>query len=151
MVIDKIIANGEGNSTVNGDGYSFCKLRLREHRTPMIGDKFSSRSDKKGPSVCWSPLDMPYTASGLVPDIMNPHALPSRMTVGMLLESILSKACCYSAQIGNATPFDGTFRRHRGQTGGLWKDRHGDEVMYDPALDAKPTRPSASPSPFIRG
>jgi DNA-directed RNA polymerase II subunit RPB2 len=50
---------------------------------------------------------MPYTASGLVPDIVI-HALPSRMTVGMLLESILSKACCYSAQIGNATPFDGT-------------------------------------------
>jgi DNA-directed RNA polymerase II subunit RPB2 len=134
-VIDKIIANGEGNSTVNGDGYSFCKLRLREHRTPMIGDKFSSRSGQKGTvGMLVAAHDMPYTASGLVPDIvMNPHALPSRMTVGMLLESILSKACCYSAQIGNATPFDGTnFEDIADKLAACGKDRHGDEVMYDP-------------------
>jgi DNA-directed RNA polymerase beta subunit len=53
------------------------------------------------------------------------------MTVGMLLESILSKACCYLNWQCYPIRWD-QFRRHRGQTGGLWKDRHGDEVMYDP-------------------
>jgi DNA-directed RNA polymerase II subunit RPB2 len=133
--VDRIIAKGANNETVNGDGYSFCKLRLREHRTPMIGDKFSSRSGQKGTvGMLVAAHDMPYTSTGLVPDIvMNPHALPSRMTVGMLLESILGKACCVTAQIGNATPFDGTdYDDIADRLAACGMERNGDEVMYDP-------------------
>jgi DNA-directed RNA polymerase beta subunit len=72
-VIDKIIANGEGNSTVN-DGYSFCKLRLREHRTHDRRQVLQSVRQKGTVGMLVAAHDMPYTASGLVPDIMNPHA-----------------------------------------------------------------------------
>jgi DNA-directed RNA polymerase II subunit RPB2 len=133
--VDRIIAGGPGNETVNGVGYSFCKLRLRDARTPEIGDKFSSRSGQKGTVGMLVPAhEMPFTADGLVPDlVVNPHAIPSRMTVGQLLEAVLGKACCATGERGNATPFCGTDPDQvAAALAAQGMDMHGDEIMYDP-------------------
>ncbi|KAF8524756.1 beta and beta-prime subunits of DNA dependent RNA-polymerase [Gautieria morchelliformis] len=82
-------------------------LTLRIPRAPVIGDKFSSRHGQKG--VCsqkWPAIDMPFSESGLQPDvIINPHAFPSRMTIGMLVESMAGKAGAMHGLAQDATPF----------------------------------------------
>ena len=82
-------------------------VTLRITRAPVIGDKFSSRHGQKG--VCsqkWPAVDMPFTESGMQPDvIINPHAFPSRMTIGMLVESMAGKAGAMHGLAQDATPF----------------------------------------------
>ncbi|KAF8897916.1 hypothetical protein BD779DRAFT_1432675 [Infundibulicybe gibba] len=82
-------------------------LTLRITRSPVIGDKFSSRHGQKG--VCsqkWPAVDMPFSESGMQPDvIINPHAFPSRMTIGMLVESMAGKAGAMHGLAQDATPF----------------------------------------------
>lgn len=82
-------------------------IMLRIARSPVIGDKFSSRHGQKG--VCsqkWPAVDMPFTESGMQPDvIINPHAFPSRMTIGMLVESMAGKAGAMHGLAQDATPF----------------------------------------------
>ncbi|KAK7062222.1 DNA-directed RNA polymerase subunit beta [Favolaschia claudopus] len=82
-------------------------VTLRITRSPVIGDKFSSRHGQKG--VCsqkWPAIDMPFTESGMQPDvIINPHAFPSRMTIGMLVESMAGKAGAMHGLAQDATPF----------------------------------------------
>lgn len=83
-------------------------IKTRLNRNPVIGDKFSSRHGQKGVlSVLWKDHDMPFCEStGMRPDlIINPHAFPSRMTIGMLVESLTSKVGALHGHFVDATPF----------------------------------------------
>ena len=92
----------------NGDGYTFAKTRVRAFRQPDIGDKFSSRHGQKGTiGMVVAEEDMPFDESGLRPDIIiNPHAIPSRMTIGQLKETILGHLLVKLGLFGDGTSFD---------------------------------------------
>jgi DNA-directed RNA polymerase I subunit RPA2 len=82
-------------------------IKLRVPRSPVIGDKFSSRHGQKG--VCsqkWPTPDMPFSESGIVPDvIINPHAFPSRMTIGMFIESLAGKSGALHGLAQDSSPW----------------------------------------------
>uniref|UniRef100_A0A8C2S2A5 DNA-directed RNA polymerase n=1 Tax=Capra hircus TaxID=9925 RepID=A0A8C2S2A5_CAPHI len=94
------------NDTGNGKFKCVC-ITMRVPRNPTIGDKFASRHGQKGIlSRLWPVEDMPFTESGMVPDILfNPHGFPSRMTIGMLIESMAGKSAALHGLCHDATPF----------------------------------------------
>ena len=101
----------EGVQLLGGDGSAAgceaAQIKLRFNRNPIPGDKFASRHGQKGVmSRLWPAEDMPFSESGLVPDILfNPHGFPSRMTIGMLLESMAGKAGALHGLRQDSTPF----------------------------------------------
>jgi len=118
----------------NGDGYNFCKVRIRNFRKPVIGDKFSSRHGQKGTIGNIIPEeDMPFTANGLKPDIIiNPHAIPSRMTIAQLKETLLGKVLLELGLFGDGTSF-GEFDISNiiGKLNDLGYESKGNELMYN--------------------
>ena len=118
----------------NGDGYNFCKVRIRNFRKPVIGDKFSSRHGQKGTIGNIIPEeDMPFTANGLKPDIIiNPHAIPSRMTIAQLKETLLGKVLIEMGLFGDGTSF-GEFDISNiiEKLNDLGYESKGNELMYN--------------------
>ena len=118
----------------NGDGYNFCKVRIRNFRKPVIGDKFSSRHGQKGTIGNIIPEeDMPFTATGLKPDIIiNPHAIPSRMTIAQLKETLLGKVLLEMGLFGDGTSF-GEFDISNiiDKLNDLGYESKGNELMYN--------------------
>jgi DNA-directed RNA polymerase II subunit RPB2 len=118
----------------NGEGYNFAKVRLRTVRKPVIGDKFSSRHGQKGTVGNIIPeCDMPFTSSGVKPDIIiNPHAIPSRMTIGQLKETLLGKVLLELGLFGDGTSF-GEFdiKDICNELIKLGYESNGNEIMYN--------------------
>jgi len=130
----RIIASGK-------EGIRKVSIKLRLDRRPIIGDKFSSRHGQKGiMSQLWPSEDMPFSESGMTPDvIINPHAFPSRMTIGMLIECMASKSGCLHGIYQDATPFKFS-EKHRAvdyfgeQLLSAGYNYYGNEPMYSGSL-----------------
>jgi DNA-directed RNA polymerase II subunit RPB2 len=123
--------------TVNNSGLAMVKIRVVQERVPELGDKFSNRHGQKGTiGMLLRGYDMPRTSEGIPVDmIMNPHAIPSRMTVAQLIEALVGKAAPPLGTVGNGTLFmnDGNPVE---AIGGVLRDvlgmePFGEELMYD--------------------
>jgi DNA-directed RNA polymerase II subunit RPB2 len=126
--VDKVYVNR------NAEGVRFCNVRIRSERIPKNGDKFASRCGQKGTcGITYAQHNMPFNKNGMSPDaIMNPHALPSRMTIGQALESLLGKTAAIYGGIADCTPFSevepdivGDILENNGF------NRCGNEVLYN--------------------
>lgn len=122
--------------TDDEEGKRIAKIRIVEQRIPKIGDKMASRAGQKGTVGMIVPeRDMPFTAQGLRPDIIiNPHAIPSRMTIGQLVETVTGKACAMMGSFGDCTAFN-----QKGSKVGVFGEiltkqgfhSNGNEVLYN--------------------
>jgi DNA-directed RNA polymerase subunit B len=127
-VVDTVIM------TQSVEGGKMYKIRVRDMRVPEIGDKFASRHGQKGViGMLVNQEDLPYSEDGVVPDIMiNPHAFPSRMTVGQFMESLGGKAASLRGTIADGSAFLGEkFDSIKGILEQHGFKHSGKETMYD--------------------
>lgn len=120
--------------TQSSEGGRMYKIRVRDMRIPEIGDKFASRHGQKGVlGILANAEDLPYTAQGMSPDVLiNPHAFPSRMTVGMMMESICGKAAALRGERFDGSAFVGEKMDEVKKVMDAHGFRHsGKEIMYD--------------------
>ena len=119
--------------TKNKENLRNCKIRIFKEKIPDIGDKYASRCGQKG--MCGLLLEqhqMPFTNEGIVPDLMiNPHAIPSRMTINQLLEVVLGKSSVMAGYYGDATPFQNNdINVYSDLLETFGYEKYGNEVMY---------------------
>lgn len=120
--------------TETTDGTKLVKVVIRDLKIPEIGDKFASRHGQKGVIGLITPQeDMPFTEEGIVPDIIfNPHGIPSRMTVGQLLEPLAAKVAALSGETAYSPPFSPTPEKEiREELKSYGFRNDGKEVLFD--------------------
>jgi len=122
--------------TDDNEGSRIAKVRIRNQRIPTMGDKFCSRCGQKGTIGMLVPeKDMPFNADGIRPDIIiNPHAIPSRMTIGQLLESLMGKASSIYGGYSDCTAFnnEGPKNKFYGELlNKVGYHSSGTELLYD--------------------
>jgi DNA-directed RNA polymerase II subunit RPB2 len=127
--VDKVVVLHQAN------GYRLIHVRILEERVPELGDKFSSRHGQKGTmGMLLDAQDMPRTADGMVPDVMvNPHCIPSRMTIAQLLEQVYGKLGAITGAKMNATTFmnnEDSFGAIADALESVGAQREGEEIMY---------------------
>lgn len=127
-VVDKVMVSE------NEAGNKFVKVRVRKLCVPVVGDKFSSRHGQKGTvGMIYRQEDMPFSLDGISPDlIMNPHAIPSRMTIGQMIECILGKTVSLRGKEGDSTAFSTVSMEDVAEElHALGYQRYGNEVMFN--------------------
>ena len=127
--VDKVVLLHQNN------GLRLIRVRILEERVPELGDKFSSRHGQKGTiGMLLDAQDMPRTKDGLVPDVMvNPHCIPSRMTIAQLLEQVFGKLGAFVGSKMNATTFMNNEQSYHAIADALESlgiQREGEEILY---------------------
>lgn len=128
-VVDKV-----WSGLYNTEGYEMKKMRIRSMCIPQIGDKFCSRHGQKGTMGITLPAaDMPFTSKGIQPDIiMNPNAIPKRMTVGQLIECVVGKVSAIEGHETDGTPFNNPdIEAVKDILESLGYERNGYEELYN--------------------